>query len=283
MVSLKKKDLVKVVPNPQPEHSPIVLGKKRRKSFSDHSAAVKPAIRRRATSVILFEEEGGDMVGNWTDQIFLRRDARGKFVAIAKKYCEDHTGGRGRKRWVEIDRVVDLKNPAQVVAGLNRCSESIGIDIEWDRALEQIAKIDWCASAVMAIQIGHVVPLLPTLADMAAQRSLKTLGKVKVCVEWGYDLHEVNIPTKTWLNILLGKAVSVDTPYQYEGQQCHATWSFNVKAKNQLRVFIDDGGDGWLGDFDDLTVLRGPEIDGVDLAKAALAAAQRLKKLRVDA
>jgi len=211
------------------------------------------------------------MTGNWIDQVSLRRDARGRFTAIAKKYCEDHMG-KGHKRWIEIDRVAGLTTPSQVSAGIARCADTIGVDLAWFEAIDEIAKIDWVAAVVIAVQRGEDVPKLPSVEALAEQRSLRALGKARISVEWGYDLHDLSLPMKKWLRVLGGETLSVQSAYRYEGQPCHATWRFDIAAKEQLDIGIDDGGTGWAGALDSVTLLEGPAIEGVDIAQAALRA-----------
>ena len=79
-----------------------------------------------------------------------------------------------------------------------------------------------------------------------------------------------------WLRILGGERVEVYAPYRYEGQACHSVWRFDVNAKYQLDIAIDDGGTGWVGALDSLTVLRGPDIEGVDIPKVALFASSKV-------
>lgn len=227
--------------------------------------------RRLAASAVLVEKHG-----DWIDQIALRRDSRGKFVALARKFCEPHTR-RGHQRWIEIEKTADLTTPMQIVTALNRCAQILGIDLEWSSALPQIAKIDWCVAAIMAHQMGHEIPAIPSVQVLAAQRSLRFLGKVQVCVEWGYDLHEVWLPMQTWLHILGGERVVIHAPYRYEGQPCNSTWRFDMNAKDQLDVGIDDGGTGWIGNLDGVTVLNGPHIEGIDIAEVALSATSAQK------
>ena len=234
------------------------------------------AARRRAASVVLVNEEGDNMTGNWIDQVSLRRDGRGRFTALAKKFCEDHMG-QGRKRWIEIDRVADLKLPSQIAAGLDRCAESIGVELAWFEILDEAAKLDWVVAAVVASQRGEDVPRLPALEVLVSQRSPRALGKVQVCAEWGYDLHEVWLPMESWFRILGGEIVVLHVPYRYEGQAHHAVWRFDVNAEEQLDIGIDDSGTGWAGDLDSVTVMKGPDIEGVDIAKVALLASGKCR------
>jgi hypothetical protein len=240
------------------------------------SNSIQPA-RRRAASVVLVGEEGDNMTGNWIDQVSLRRDSRGRFTALAKKFCEDHMG-QGRKRWIEIDRVADLKVPSQIATGLDRCAETIGVDLAWFEAVDELANLDWVVAAVVASQRGEDIPRLPALEVLVSQRSLRAFGRVQVSAEWGYDLHEVWLLMETWFRILGGEVVVVHAPYRYEGQACQAIWRFDVNAKEQLDIGIDDGGTGWAGDLDSITVLKGPNIEGVDIAKVALAASHNREK-----
>jgi hypothetical protein len=70
----------------------------------------------------------------------------------------------------------------------------------------------------------------------------------------------------------------VHAPYLYEGQGCPAVWRFDLNAKEQLVIGIDDCGTGWACDLDSVTVLRGPGIEGVDISKGSLVAACNREK-----
>jgi hypothetical protein len=77
-----------------------------------------------------------------------------------------------------------------------------------------------------------------------------------------------------WVDILNGESVSFSEHYCYEGERFVANWRFDITDReNQLYItYGDNGGEGWLGDFDQALVLQGAQIDGVDIAKLCLEA-----------
>jgi hypothetical protein len=122
------------------------------------------------------------------------------------------------------------------------------------------------------VQEDQPVPGLPPIATVLAQRSLRSLKKVSIGVEWGYDMHEVELPFDRWLRILGGEQDSISTGYYYEGEPFTADWCFDINNADQLVVGYDDGGTGWIGNLGGVDVLEGPVIEGVDIAQVALQA-----------
>lgn len=222
---------------------------------------------RRAASVTLIE------LDKWIDQITLKRDSRHRFVAIARKNDKYNTG-RCAKQWTTLKKISNLTSPSEIVKAIKDCCESLGIDIDfnWTNTLDKIAYLDWCFAAVIATQMELPVPTLPSVLTISAQRALKPLGEVVISVEWGYDLHNISISLEQWIRVLNGEVYQVSRPYYYEGERFTGNWYFDINANDQLTVTYDDAGVGWIGTLDSIEMLQGPEIEGVDLAKAALEA-----------
>ena len=147
----------------------------------------------------------------------------------------------------------------------------MGSEIEWLEAVPLIASVDWITAAVIAKLDGHHVPRLPQIVTLLEQRSLRGLGRVKISVEWGGDLHELQLPFERWIRILCGESWVTKETYWYEGERFIARWYFN--ERHGLEVTYDGGGVGWEGDLHGIDVIAGLQLDGVDLAMLALAAA----------
>jgi hypothetical protein len=71
-------------------------------------------------------------------------------------------------------------------------------------------------------------------------------------VEWGYELHSVNIQPRTWATILAGEEVALRSRGWYEGTSFPVRWHFNYGEAHSLCVtYGDDGGTGYEGDVTD--------------------------------
>ena len=111
--------------------------------------------------------------------------------------------------------------------------------------------------------------MLNDFAILIKQRSFRSLGKVTIGVEWGYDMHTISMSFTRWLRVLGGEPYVKSERYNYEGEVSKAQWCFNCQ---QLEVTYDDGGTGWEGGLDTLDLLIGPQVDDVDIAKLAVRA-----------
>jgi hypothetical protein len=64
-------------------------------------------------------------------------------------------------------------------------------------------------------------------------------------VEWGYELHQVELTPDDWEDIRSGEPVSVDGEgYEYEGKQYQDSWSFNCPSPGDLCVTYDEDEEG---------------------------------------
>lgn len=224
-------------------------------------------MKRESARVTLHDAQASNMLDKWTDVLELRRDRYAQFSVWARKYgCDD----QGKQRWFPWDKTQGLKAPLEVMKGIEDEAEFLGIDLDWDDAIDQIAELDWLTAAVLAHHRKLPVPSLPGFDVLNAQRSYRKFKRVRIGAEWGYDLHEISVPFERWLSIVGGESWSLSEPYLYEGQRFTGDWSFD--GAGGLEVGIDDGGVGWVGDLSGVDLIEGPVIDGIDVAKLALRA-----------
>lgn len=226
---------------------------------------------RRAAKVVLLHREAFSMVDDWIDHIELRRDAHAKFAVWSNKYGEDPM--TGRRRWFDWDKTKGLKSPMAIHKAIEDAAEYLSVQVEWVDAIPLIASVDWLTAAVIASSVGYEIPALPDVDVLLSQRSLRSIGRVTIGAEWGYDMHELTLPFERWVRILGGESWSIEEPYWYEGQRFIGEWSFD--GTGGLVVGYHDGGVGWDGSLGSLDVIDGPKMDYVDLARIALAAVER--------
>lgn len=214
------------------------------------------------------------MVSKWTDHLELCRYPGAKFAVSSGKCGEDPA--TGRRRW--LDEVTDkgLRSPGAVRQALLRHADSLRVELDWNDVVTRIAKIDWVTAAVIARQTSVALPSLPAAKEVMAQRTLRPFGKVTVGAAWGYDLHCLTMSFEQWVRILTGERFERPRPYYYEGKRFRAWWIFDGKGRLNVAIDMDGSGcgsgDGWLGAVGGVNLLEGPQVDGEDLAKLALAA-----------
>ena len=172
----------------------------------------------------------------------------------------------------EVVDTKGLKSPMAIYKAIEDEAEYLSVQVEWVDAIPLIASIDWLTAAVIASKVGFEIPALPDVEILLTQRSLRSLGRVTIGAEWGYDMHELSLPYERWVRVLKGETLSIEQPYWYEGQRFTGEWSFD--GIGGLVVGYDDGGVGWDGKLGGLDVIEGPKLDEVDLARLALSAVE---------
>lgn len=203
-------------------------------------------------------------------EVTLSFSARGVFSVTTKRVVPNpQKPGQYRKAQ---EKVGNLQNPSDVFRMLDATSVTIGAEFQWDNVLPKVAQLDWVTAAVVASQHGFDLPELPPIESLGRQRSL--LGDVCIAVEWGYEFHELTLSLDQWVRILLGEHYEEEDPYTYEGEDFTALWSFAADRQDQLSVTYDDGGEGWSGFFNEIEIIEGPNLEGVDLGRLALAASE---------
>lgn len=248
----------------------------RRRAKGPSKASMPSRSPRTTNRVAVYEEQGQNnsmLSSSWVDRIRVSRTRRGVFRVVADKRGVGVEGGTDN-RWEEIDAVKDVKTPAQLRDALVRCAESLAVELDWERVICKVVDLAWLSAAVMGKLQERELPTLPSLPKLRSQRALRPLGKVRLAVEWGYDLHEVEMSLEQWVRVLHGQSHDISEPYHYEGERFTANWSFdkNRLHEHELYVTYDGGGEGWMGDFDDILIVEGLTLHGVDLAKLCLEA-----------
>ena len=219
----------------------------------EYSTTTSPLSFRRSAQVVL--------LSSWCDRLELQRNRNARFTVCAWKLF----GGK----WEPWNTCKGFATPLQVMSAIDELADLLGVNVDYADALPLIASIDWVTAAVIAEKIGHDVSALDEFAILTKQRSFRPFGKVKVGVEWGYDIHTIAMPFERWLRVLGGELYTKSEPYTYEGKVFNAQWYFNCQ---QLQVTYGDAGTGWEGSLDALDLLDGPHVDGVDIAKLAIKA-----------
>jgi hypothetical protein len=230
----------------------------------------------KTKTVVLLEADRVSMVDNWTDSLTVSRNARKRFTVELSKYGEDSEGG-GSQRWRTWDKTVDLSTPTQVLNAIESIVNDQHISLDWAKTTALIAELDWLTAAVIADKMNVRLPAPPEADELANQRSLRTLGKVTIGVEWGDDLHEVTLSMTHWVEIISGWGYDTRTSYYYEGARFTANWGFSMdNDQPYLEVSYygkdDDGGTGWRGKLRSGHLYDGKCVDGIDVAKLLLRA-----------
>ena len=70
-----------------------------------------------------------------------------------------------------------------------------------------------------------------------------------VTVEWGYELHTLELTPRNWARVQAGKPFSTSgNGSHYEGEFFSDYWHFNDQGKGSLTVtYGDEGTEGWIG------------------------------------
>lgn len=245
------------------------MSSRKRQESRPRKGAVTTRPERVGGSVVVFEEENDNMHSNWTDQISISRTKRGWFSVYGRKFVESSKWPfrRHSETW---DKAKDIKSPFELIKGLEGVSEMLCVELDWEKTIEEIGSLDWVTAAVIAAKLEKRLPPLPAVDTILRQRSLRPLGKVHIGVEWGYDMHDMEISFEQWIRILNGEEYTVSTPYFYEGERFTADWRFDINEQDQLYVGYDDGAVGWTGDLTAIHVIEGRRVDGADVAMVAL-------------
>jgi len=66
-------------------------------------------------------------------------------------------------------------------------------------------------------------------------------GRVRLTVSYGYDVHSIEVPSSTWLQIQGGEAVTVQGQgFSVDGKFSQDEWAFNVSGLSSLQVTAED-------------------------------------------
>ncbi len=223
---------------------------------------------RKSATVILLERDRFTMSDSWMDRIELTRRPGCKFRVIGSKVLGSPTLDQPGN--IVITEADGITAPLLLHREIEEAASMLDVELEWVDAIPLIAELDWMTAAVIAKEVGQDLPELPaydTIVSQRSARSIRAMGKVTIGAEWGYEMHELLMPFERWLRIVAGEDDRIEKPYIYEGKRFLGIWCFD--GKGRLEVEYDDGGQGWGGRLQDLPLIDGPKLDGVDLAKIA--------------
>ncbi len=80
-------------------------------------------------------------------------------------------------------------------------------------------------------------------------------GRVRLTVNYGYDIHSVEVHKSTWLQILVGGEVSVKGQgFFVEGEFSQDEWAFNGRGSGSLQVTAEGAFNVFNGVVSDITV-----------------------------
>ncbi len=80
-------------------------------------------------------------------------------------------------------------------------------------------------------------------------------GRVRLTVNYGYDIHSVEVSASTWLQVQGGQAMSVQGQgFSVEGEFSQDEWAFNVRGRGSLQVTAEGAFDIFEGLVSDITV-----------------------------
>jgi hypothetical protein len=223
---------------------------------------------RKAETAVLLKKDRFTMSDSWTDRIELTRQPGCKFRVIGSKDLGSPTLDQPGN--IVITEADGITAPLRLHREIEETASMLDVELEWVDAIPLIAELDWMTAAVIAKEIEQDLPELPaydTIVSQRSARSIRAMGKVTIGAEWGYEMHELVMPFERWLRIVAGEDDRIEKPYIYEGKRFLGVWQFD--GKGHLEVEYDDGGQGWGGRLQDLSLIDGPKVDGVDLARLA--------------
>ena len=80
-------------------------------------------------------------------------------------------------------------------------------------------------------------------------------GRVRLTVNYGYDIHSTEVPVSTWLQIQGGESMTVrGQGFFVEGELSQDEWAFNVRGRGTLQVTGEGAFDIFDGLVSDITV-----------------------------
>lgn len=80
-------------------------------------------------------------------------------------------------------------------------------------------------------------------------------NRVRLTVNYGYDIHSVEVPASTWLQIQGGEAMKVSGQgFSVEGEFSQDEWAFNGRGRGSLQVTAEGAFDIFDGVLGDITV-----------------------------
>ena len=81
-------------------------------------------------------------------------------------------------------------------------------------------------------------------------------GAVTICVDYGYDIHEIIFSGRTYSSIKSGSEISIKGQgFGWDGEPDQDIWLFNSGASGAVHVYTEGGGDIFTGNLEDEEVM----------------------------
>ncbi|MBC7499123.1 MAG: hypothetical protein H7315_01235 [Herminiimonas sp.] len=234
------------------------------------SAQASVATADLVSEVTVHYQDRFHMTSDWIDQITISRTKRKRFTVRARKYVEDFDG-KPRRRWLTLAKHADLRTSRELYESLVQAAQLLNVELDLQRVVSGIAKLDWLMAAVFARDNDLTLPDPPPprlQTDALVHRLLggRRLPRLTVSVEWGYDSHELPVRMDAWIGILSGRRYFATCPYWYEGERYTGEWQFDIYAEDALIVGYDGCGTGYQGSLSRARI-NGPDWCGHDIAQ----------------
>ncbi|MES1976712.1 MAG: hypothetical protein V4451_01665 [Pseudomonadota bacterium] len=223
----------------------------------------------RSESIVIHEQWRSTMASDWTDAVVVTRSRNGQFSIFCRKHG-DFSERVGDRRWSTVARMKGLRTSAELKSALEDSQQILEITLNWKQTINGLAALDWVAAAALAPLVDTEIPELPKISVLEKQGGIRNSDSVRISVEWGYEVHSLELPIERWLRVCAGKVSYARSRGYYDGTSFWNHWTFRIGQKNSLTVtYGEDGCTGYEGSIDD-ALLEGPKPNGVDLARLAL-------------
>jgi hypothetical protein len=93
------------------------------------------------------------MVSNWEDYIVATRTKRGEFSVYGRKWAEEYSRGRYKKRWFTISSKKGIRTPAGIVSAIKDCEVELSVEVSWLEVVAKIEKLD----PNIAREVGNLI------------------------------------------------------------------------------------------------------------------------------
>ncbi|SFH38246.1 hypothetical protein SAMN05216299_109114 [Nitrosospira sp. Nsp14] len=93
-----------------------------------------PLAFARCPAALLFEEEGDNMISDWTDYIVATRTKAGVYSIYVRKLL--------RKRWSNLEHFRDIKTANEIIATIEECEARLYVSVCWPEVIDAFKKLD---------------------------------------------------------------------------------------------------------------------------------------------
>lgn len=104
-----------------------------------------PLAFARCPAALLFEEEGDNMISDWTDYIVATRTKAGIYSIYARKLL--------RKRWSTVEHFKNIRTASEIVSAIVECEARLYVNVCWPEVIEAMKKLD----VKLAQEIGSII------------------------------------------------------------------------------------------------------------------------------